>query len=125
MRRRWMQPRSSLVGARYDVQQGPPIFTAVCEHLGLASHHARAFWRALSAAQWSVAGTWREELLKCLPSHPDCPAFLAERCTPHVVVEMLEHLAREGVLQRATATEIQEQVLSQLDGVGAWTGARR
>ena len=124
MRRRFLKPRNSLTGARYEPKYGPPLLTALLESWGCQGGERLALWRALCDARWSLAAQWREALIHFTPERQDARLFVEADCHPAALVAVLEGLVHEGVLPRQTASRIEERLLQQVSKEGAWYGTQ-
>ena len=124
MRRRFLTPRNSPAGARYEPKYGPPLLTALLESWGCQGGERLALWRALCDAQWSLASQWREALIHFTPEQGDARLFVEGACLPAALVAVLEGLVKEGVLPRQTASAIEEKLLGHVTKEGAWYGTQ-
>ena len=108
------------------VANPPQLWVWLCTHwCPLPQSMAWLWWRALTKAQWSQAGAWRETF--CDFERPDrvlsrdlIEGFLQEIATPKHLVDLLEALREEGKLLRRDAHHLQELVLTQTDRDGHW-----
>jgi hypothetical protein len=123
MRRRWLQPRASLRGSKFQAQNGPPIFQALAQLWGLVDHEERGWWRGLCCATWSTSVAWRERLIAFAPEQPDARRFVEAQCVPAALVAVLEDLVREGAMTRQCASTIEEKILVLVDAHGVWHGS--
>jgi hypothetical protein len=121
MRRRYLRPRNSLKGSRYEGHYGPPLLQTLAEAWGLAPVERAALWRGLCHAAWSETVALREALIRFRPvSREAMHAFLCEVFTPAAVVVCLERLVQEQVLSRQLASRVEERLLRHTGADGRW-----
>jgi hypothetical protein len=99
----------------------PKIWMVLCRFWRLPGGLTRAWWQAVSLAQWSRAQELRQQLLLFQTTTLGTPKHLIHAvCAPAKIVDVIEDLVREGRLSRATGTMVEKHVLRCVSKQGTW-----
>lgn len=119
-RTRWLRPRNSLRGSRYESKYGPPILVAFGDSWQLSEAEKSALWRGICSAQWSEIVSWRQAIINFHPGIASAATFVATECSPATLIHILELLTHEQVLVRAMVNSIEKKLLACVNAHGRW-----
>jgi hypothetical protein len=91
--------------------------------VGLTEDEIAQVWDAISTAQSSAVGWWREAVVRfdaAPPGEPSAAVFLAATATPDRIMRVLEALVAERRMARRQVTQVEEKLLERIDAAGCW-----